>query len=164
VPPDIIAAFADQAGRTSLPSLQGARARQAQRAGGNPRRPHRGRALQPLCNDQAARISRLLSAAAASSDRRRLRRHLGGALVFGLGFPWLEQGIDAISRAVVGAGPFGLFVYGVLNRLLIVTGLHHILNNIAWFILGDFEGATGDLNRFFAGDPMPAASCRASSR
>ena len=70
---------------------------------------------------------------------------LGGALVFGLGFPWLEQGIDALSRAVVGAGPFGLFLYGVLNRLLIVTGLHHILNNIAWFILGDFEGATGDL-------------------
>ena len=47
----------------------------------------------------------------------------------------------------------GLFVYGLLNRLLIVTGLHHILNNIAWFIIGDFHGATGDLNRFFAGDP-----------
>jgi PTS system N-acetylglucosamine-specific IIC component len=54
---------------------------------------------------------------------------------------------------VVGAGGLGLFVYGVLNRLLIVTGLHHILNNIAWFIIGDFHGKTGDLNRFFAGDP-----------
>ena len=53
--------------------------------------------------------------------------------------------------------PLGLFVYGVLNRLLIVTGLHHILNNIAWFILGDFHGATGDLNRFFAGDPTAGA-------
>ena len=41
----------------------------------------------------------------------------------------------------------------MLNRLLIVTGLHHILNNVAWFILGDFDGATGDLKRFFAGDP-----------
>jgi len=41
----------------------------------------------------------------------------------------------------------------VLNRLLIVTGLHHILNNIAWFIIGDYHGVTGDLNRFFAGDP-----------
>ncbi|WP_114952817.1 N-acetylglucosamine-specific PTS transporter subunit IIBC [Sphingosinicella terrae] len=76
-----------------------------------------------------------------------------GALLFGLGFPWLEQGIDGISRAVVASGPFGLFVYGLLNRLLIVTGLHHILNNVAWFILGDFNGATGDLQRFFAGDP-----------
>jgi PTS system N-acetylglucosamine-specific IIC component len=52
---------------------------------------------------------------------------------------------------VVGAGGIGLFVYGMLNRLLIVTGLPHILNNIAWFITGDFHGKTGDLNRFFAG-------------
>jgi hypothetical protein len=36
---------------------------------------------------------------------------------------------------------------------LIVTGLHHILNSIAWFLVGDFEGVTGDLNRFFKGDP-----------
>jgi len=76
-----------------------------------------------------------------------------GALLFGLGFPWLEQGIDTLSRWVVGAGPFGLFIYGALNRLLIVTGLHHILNNIAWFIVGEHGGATGDLQRFFAGDP-----------
>ena len=45
----------------------------------------------------------------------------------------------------------------MLNRLLIVTGLHHILNNIAWFIVGDYHGATGDLNRFFAGDPTAGA-------
>jgi PTS system N-acetylglucosamine-specific IIC component len=80
-----------------------------------------------------------------------------GAAIFGLGFPALETAIDTLSRWVVSAGPFGLFVYGVLNRLLIVTGLHHILNNIAWFILGDFHGATGDLKRFFAGDPSAGA-------
>jgi PTS system N-acetylglucosamine-specific IIC component len=76
-----------------------------------------------------------------------------GAIGFGLGFPWLEQGIDTLSRWVVSSGPIGLFIYGALNRLLIVTGLHHILNNIAWFIVGDYNGATGDLQRFFAGDP-----------
>jgi PTS system N-acetylglucosamine-specific IIC component len=76
-----------------------------------------------------------------------------GAIAFGLGFPWLEQGIDTLSRWVVSSGPIGLFIYGALNRLLIVTGLHHILNNIAWFIVGDYGGATGDLQRFFAGDP-----------
>jgi PTS system N-acetylglucosamine-specific IIC component len=58
---------------------------------------------------------------------------------------------------VVDSGNFGLFAYGVLNRLLIVTGLHHILNNIAWFIIGDFHGTTGDLKRFFAGDPTAGA-------
>jgi PTS system N-acetylglucosamine-specific IIC component len=82
----------------------------------------------------------------------------GGAailLAFVVGYTWpaLSAGMDALSRGVVAAGEFGLFVYGVLNRVLIVTGLHHILNNLAWFILGDYHGATGDLNRFFAGDP-----------
>ena len=48
--------------------------------------------------------------------------------------------MDALSRAVLGAGELGLFVYGVLNRVLIVTGLHHILNNLAWFLLGDYGG------------------------
>ena len=79
------------------------------------------------------------------------------ALVFGLGWTTLDHGVDSLSRAVVAAGPLGLFVYGLLNRLLIVTGLHHILNNIAWFVVGDFHGATGDLNRFFAGDPTAGA-------
>ena len=78
---------------------------------------------------------------------------LFGAALFGLGFPVLEGAIDALSRWVVGAGAAGLFAYGLLNRLLIVTGMHHILNNIAWFIIGDYHGATGDLKRFFAGDP-----------
>ncbi len=45
----------------------------------------------------------------------------------------------------------------MLNRVLIVTGLHHILNNVAWFLLGDFHGVTGDLKRFFAGDPTAGA-------
>jgi PTS system N-acetylglucosamine-specific IIC component len=82
---------------------------------------------------------------------------LVGAGLFGIGFPWLESGIDHLSRWVVDSGNFGLFAYGVLNRLLIVTGLHHILNNIAWFIIGDFHGTTGDLKRFFAGDPTAGA-------
>jgi len=79
------------------------------------------------------------------------------ALIFGLGWTTLDRGIDGLSHAIVGAGPFGLFAYGLLNRLLIVTGLHHILNNVVWFIVGDYHGATGDLNRFFAGDPTAGA-------
>jgi len=82
---------------------------------------------------------------------------LGLALVFGYGWPYLTAGLDAMSRSVVAAGEFGLFLYGLLNRLLLVTGLHHIINNIAWFLLGDFQGKTGDLNRFFAGDPSAGA-------
>jgi len=82
---------------------------------------------------------------------------LGQALVFGLAWPHLEAALDATSRSVFAAGAAGLFVYGALNRLLLVTGLHHIVNNIAWFILGEYNGATGDLKRFFAGDPSAGA-------
>jgi PTS system N-acetylglucosamine-specific IIC component len=79
------------------------------------------------------------------------------AVVFGMGWPYLEQGMNALSDGVVSAGGFGLFLYGLLNRLLIITGLHHILNNLAWFIVGDYEGVTGDLRRYFAGDPTAGA-------
>ncbi len=79
------------------------------------------------------------------------------ALCFGYGFPVLERGMDAASQAVLASDAFGQFAYGVLNRVLIVTGLHHILNNIAWFLLGEYNGVTGDLNRFFAGDPTAGA-------
>jgi len=76
---------------------------------------------------------------------------------FGLEWQHVEDGMDALSRSVLHAGEFGLFAYGTLNRILIVTGLHHIINNIAWFILGDYHGVTGDLKRFFAGDPTAGA-------
>jgi N-acetylglucosamine PTS system EIICBA or EIICB component len=79
------------------------------------------------------------------------------ASALGAAWPSLEQGMDAMSRGILGAGSIGLFAYGVLNRVLIITGLHHILNNLAWFILGDYHGATGDLKRFFAGDPTAGA-------
>ena len=75
------------------------------------------------------------------------------ALAFGTQWQHLEHGMDVLSYTVLHAGAVGLFAYGVLNRILIVTGLHHIINNVAWFLLGDYHGVTGDLNRFFAGDP-----------
>jgi len=75
------------------------------------------------------------------------------AAVFGYEWQRVEIGMNALSHSIVHAGAFGLFAYGVLNRVLIVTGLHHIINNIAWFLLGDYNGTTGDLKRFFAGDP-----------
>lgn len=76
-----------------------------------------------------------------------------------LGFIWLpvQNSIQALGMWIVSAGGFGMFLYGLLNRLLIPTGLHHIINSIAWFQIGDFTGAAGkvvhgDLSRFFAGD------------
>lgn len=77
------------------------------------------------------------------------------ALAFVLGYVWpvVQNGLDAFGNTMVQAGVFGAFSFGTLNRLLIPTGLHHVLNSIFWFVFGEFNGATGDLGRFFAGDP-----------
>lgn len=84
---------------------------------------------------------------------------VGLGVVFGLIWPPIQSGINGFGALLMESGSFGAFVFGVFNRLLIVTGLHHILNNMAWFIFGSFTdpqtGAvvTGDLTRYFAGDP-----------
>jgi N-acetylglucosamine PTS system EIICBA or EIICB component len=78
------------------------------------------------------------------------------------GYFWhlAQGGIDAFSNAIIGLEEVGTFIYGTLNRLLIPLGLHHILNSVFWFQLGEYthlkDGievvANGDLHRFFAGD------------
>jgi N-acetylglucosamine-specific phosphotransferase system IIBC component len=79
------------------------------------------------------------------------------ALIFGLGFGVLNAGVDQFSVALGGSGAIGLFLFGLLNRMLLVTGLHHLLNNFVWFVAGDYHGAHGELPRFFAGDPSAGA-------
>jgi len=79
------------------------------------------------------------------------------------GYFWhyAQSGIDTFSHAIISLDEIGSFIYGTLNRLLIPLGLHHILNSVFLFQVGDYEyikdGATvvanGDLHRFFAGDP-----------
>jgi len=83
-------------------------------------------------------------------------------IAFGYIWPPIQSAIDMTGHWMLNAGALGLFLYGVLNRLLIVTGLHHILNSLVWFVFGSFTDAagkvaTGDLNRFFAGDPSAGA-------
>ncbi len=74
-------------------------------------------------------------------------------VVFGYIWPPIQNVINAVGIGIVSLGPLGTGIYGVLNRLLIPLGLHHILNSYVWFQLGTYHGAHGDLNRYFAGDP-----------
>lgn len=75
------------------------------------------------------------------------------AALFGFFWQGLNQGIDDASRTMLAHPLLGPFLFGVLNRLLIIVGLHHILNNFVYFVMGSYHGVFGDLNRFFAGDP-----------
>jgi PTS system glucose-specific IIC component len=66
--------------------------------------------------------------------------------------------IQALSHWAAYAQPtFSVFLYGVVERLLIPFGLHHIWNVPFFFEIGSFTKATGevvhgDITRFFAGD------------
>lgn len=88
------------------------------------------------------------------------------ALLLGLvaGFVWPPVGSAILSFGewFAALGFIGLLIYGFANRMLLLIGLHHILNTFVWFQLGEFTKAdgtvvTGDLNRFFAGDPDAGA-------
>jgi N-acetylglucosamine PTS system EIICBA or EIICB component len=80
-------------------------------------------------------------------------------LIFGIIWPPVQNGINELGQLMLESGSVGAFFFGVMNRILIVTGLHHILNNLVWFVFGSFTDpetgrvVTGDLARYFAGDP-----------
>lgn len=53
--------------------------------------------------------------------------------------PVLQHGLNSIATWEYSLGGFGLFIYGVLYRVLVAFGLHHLLNNVFWFQLGTYE-------------------------
>ncbi|WP_261623824.1 PTS transporter subunit EIIC [Nesterenkonia marinintestina] len=77
-------------------------------------------------------------------------------------YPAFDSGLTSLSETLAANTVIGGFVYGMMNRLLIPLGLHHILNNFPWFMYGSYEGddgsvAHGEIARFFAGDPTAGA-------
>lgn len=74
-------------------------------------------------------------------------------VIFGIIWPPIQNVELNIGQAIISSGPIGAGIYGFFNRLLIPLGLHHVINTYVWFQLGTYHGATGDLNRYFAGDP-----------
>ncbi|WP_438387783.1 PTS transporter subunit EIIC [Actinopolyspora saharensis] len=74
-------------------------------------------------------------------------------VVLGLIYPYFDLVLTGFGEAVTGSAVAGGGIYGVVNRLLLPFGLHHIPNSVVWFLTGDYQGERGDINRFFAGDP-----------
>lgn len=62
-------------------------------------------------------------------------------------WPYLHSACLYVGESLIGTGALGAGVYGFLNRLLIPTGFHHVLNSVFWF---DLAGIA-DLNSFWNG-------------
>lgn len=73
--------------------------------------------------------------------------------IAGIVWPPVQDAINGLGNWIIGLGAIGSGLYGVLNRLLIPLGLHHVLNSLFWFQFGTYAGKSGDIARFFAGDP-----------
>ncbi|GAB3208746.1 PTS transporter subunit EIIC [Marinactinospora endophytica] len=78
-------------------------------------------------------------------------------VVFGFLWPTIGGWINGLGEWIIGSGAVGAGVYGMVNRLLLPFGLHHIVNSVVWFVFGSFEGPDGvvhgEINRYLAGDP-----------
>ncbi|MET8075852.1 PTS transporter subunit EIIC [Streptomyces sp. NPDC005303] len=77
---------------------------------------------------------------------------------FGLVWEPIGDAITNFGEWMTGLGSFGAALFGAINRGLIPIGMHQFVNTVAWFQLGEFKDAagqvyTGDYNRFLHGDP-----------
>ncbi|KQX52737.1 MULTISPECIES: PTS transporter subunit EIIC [unclassified Streptomyces] len=79
-------------------------------------------------------------------------------VIFGLVWEPIGEGISSFGEWMTGLGAGGAGLFGLINRALIPVGMHQFVNSVAWFQIGDFTNAAGDvvhgdLSRFFANDP-----------
>ncbi|MGL4498255.1 MAG: glucose-specific PTS transporter subunit IIBC [Planktothrix sp.] len=82
-------------------------------------------------------------------------------ILMSLVWPPVGAAISTAANAAASGGNVSLTaaIYGLVERLLLPFGLHHIWNVPFFFQIGSFldpitnRVVTGDINRFFAGDP-----------
>ncbi|MEV7778697.1 PTS transporter subunit EIIC [Kitasatospora sp. NPDC088351] len=79
-------------------------------------------------------------------------------VVMGLAWGPIGTGLTNASDWLTGLGAGGAGIYGVANRMLIPVGMHQFLNTFFQQQVGSFTDAsgqvwTGDIPRFFHGDP-----------
>jgi len=85
---------------------------------------------------------------------------IGVGVLMSVIWPPIGNGIDAAANAAAAGSNTAITaaIYGVVERLLLPFGLHHIWNVPFFFQIGSFTDpitgdiVRGDINRFFAGD------------
>lgn len=63
-------------------------------------------------------------------------------------WPPVYTALVSFGEMISSLGPLGAGLYGLTNRLLIPTGLHHALNNVFWFNLAGID----DIGKFWASE------------
>jgi glucose PTS system EIICB or EIICBA component len=84
------------------------------------------------------------------------------AIAFVLAIAWapVQAGLNALANwAIHQNAVLGVFIYGLVERLLLPFGLHHIWNAVWFFQFGSFTTPSGETvrgltNMCFAGNPM----------
>ncbi|MFD7130344.1 PTS transporter subunit EIIC [Streptomyces sp. NPDC059894] len=77
---------------------------------------------------------------------------------FGLVWEPIGGVITDFGEWMTGLGAAGAGIFGAINRALIPIGMHQFVNTVAWFQIGDFTNAAGDvvhgdITRYLNGDP-----------
>ncbi len=98
---------------------------------------HRTKLPQALAFFSGRRLVPMLAAVAA----------IAWAILFGFMWPPIGDALNSAAEWMYDNGPLGAGVYGVVNRLLIPTGLHHIINSFVWFQAPECPTATGTTGR-----------------
>lgn len=84
---------------------------------------------------------------------------IGLGVVLSVVWPPIQNGINAFSHwAAVSDPRMAATVYGLVERMLVPFGLHHIWNAPFFYEVGSFTDAAGklvhgDIQRYFSGDP-----------
>ncbi len=102
-----------------------------------------GRRFVPIVTSMAAIVVAMVLGAVYPAFNWLINEQLGGWL--------MHAGTEGGA-----AGALAVLVFGTINRLLIPLGLHHLLNSVPWFQLGNCTNAKGetmhgDLTCFFNG-------------
>lgn len=87
--------------------------------------------------------------------------------ILGFVFPFVQSGLDSLSHWMFAHKIIGGFVYGILERLGVPIGFHHLLNSVVRYMMGEYitpagQVVMGDQFRFLAGDPTAGAYMSAS--